>query len=278
MAKGKAEKIKSVKITTPMGRLSYPFLNEPDSGREFSDNKYKTDFLIPKDIWKTEGKELKDAVLFVGREFFKDKTLELSDFKNPFKDTDKLEKYSSSDEVKNCVLLRCKSVYKPIVVGPHKTNGQWADLPEEERKKIKGGDYCKLVVAIYPYGTGDGGVTLGLNLVQFVKPGDSLGGGRAAALAQLEEIEIEPDEIDNEEKEVDDEEPKKEESKKKNKAPVKEDSDDSEDDSGESDDTGEESEDDDSEPSKKKRGQPAGTTKKKNEKINFDDDDEDDAF
>lgn len=273
MAKGKAEKIKSVTITTPMGRLSYPFLNEPDSGREFSDNKFKTDFLIPKDVWKAEGKELKDAVLFVGREFFKDKTLELSDFKNPFKDTDKLEKYSSSDEVKNCVLLRCKSVYKPIVVGPHKTNGQWADLPEEERKKIKGGDYCKLVVAIYPYGTGDGGVTLGLNLVQFVKPGDSLGGGRAAALAQLEEIEIEPDEIDtDEEKEVDDEEPKK-----KNKAPAKPASDDTEDDSGESDDTEEESSEDDSEPSKKKRGRPAGstaTTKKKNEKINFDDDED----
>jgi len=275
------KKAKAPKIVTPIGRLSYPYLNEPDSGRENSDNKYKTDLLIPKATWKAEGKTLKEAVLAVGREFYKDKSLELSDFANPFKDTDKLEKYSDIEEVKGCILIRCKSEFKPTLV-----NAQKEEMSEAQRKEIKGGDYARLVVAVYPYPNGEGGVTLGLNLVQFVKPGEAFGGGKAAALAQIDEIEIEPDDIDTEDSEEDEEEvpvrkPKKTPSSTKEyygRAPLKNGTDEDMDRkvAGEYDDE-DEDEDEEEEPAPKKKSKKAKPSKDKDEEEEFNFDDEDDG-
>lgn len=260
--KAPTKKTKAVKIVTPIGRLSYPYLNETDSGRENSDNKYKTDLLITKDVWKKEGKALKEAVLLVGRKFYKDKSLELSDFANPFKDTDVLKKYSDSKEIKGHILIRCKSEFLPIVV-----NAQKKELSDAERKQIKGGDYARLVVAVYPYPNGEGGVTLGLNLVQYVKPGEALGGGKAAALAQIDEIEIEPDDIDTEDEEEEEALPTR-----KPKKPVVED-----DDEEEADEEVEEEEDEEDEPApKKKPGRPAKKkpeVEEEEDEFSFDDDD-----
>lgn len=262
--KAPAKKSKAVKIVTPIGRLSYPYLNETDSGRENSDNKYKTDLLITKDVWKKEGKALKEAVLLVGRKFYKDKSLELSDFANPFKDTDVLKKYSDSKEIKGHILIRCKSEFLPIVV-----NAQKKELSDAERKQIKGGDYARLVVAVYPYPNGEGGVTLGLNLVQYVKPGAALGGGKAAALAQIDEIEIEPDDIDTE----DEEEEEAFAPKKKGKPPLH--LDEGEDDEDEDSEEVEEDEEDEPAP-KKKPGRPAKKkpeVEEEEDDFSFDDDD-----
>lgn len=196
----KKSKIHKLKIYTCKGILSYPQLTEPDEGREFSDGKYKTDFLISKADWKTSGKELRDAVLEVGRAYFKDRGLELSDFKNPFRDTDKMEKYSASPRVKGCILIRPKSDYKPVIV-----NAQREEMSESEVKAIKGGDIAHLVVVVYPYSTGDGGVTLGLNAVQWVQAGEALGGGAASTIAMIQEVEVDAEVIDPDEESEDEE-------------------------------------------------------------------------
>lgn len=198
----KKKKIKKVpnkiKVLTPPGTLSYPHLASPDEGKTNSDGKYKTDLLIKKADWKEKGKELRQAVLKVGRRHFGDENLQLKDFANPFKDTDALENYSENDRTKGCILLRAKTEYVPSVIGPDKE-----ELSEEDIAKIKGGDTARLVVEVYPYDNDEGGVTVGLNLVQFIQTGKALGQGNAAALALVDEID--PDDMDIDDPDTDDE-------------------------------------------------------------------------
>lgn len=204
-----------IRVKTPVGRFSYPYFANPDSGRAESDNKYKGDLLIPKSTWKTDpdAVKLRGAVLECGRKFYGDKNLELSDFNNPFKDTDKLEKYSSSEEIKGNILIRAKTEFPPVVVGPDKE-----EMNESEVKKIKGGDYGRFVVVVYPYSQKEGGITLGLTVVQYQKPGKALGGGAAASLAMIDEMEVDMEDLDEE---VEDDEDETEAPKKlKKKAKV----------------------------------------------------------
>lgn len=216
MPKKKAIKNK-MKVRTPVGILSYPSVVEPDTGREFSDNKYKTDLLIPKASWKTDpdAKKLRQAVLKVGRAHFKDDALELTDFNNPFKDTDKMKKYSADDKVKGHILISAKSEFPPVII-----NAQKKEIPEKDAKQIKGGDFARLVVVVYPYSAkGNDGVTLGLNLLQYYKEGDALGGGRAALIEMMDEMEVEAEDPDMEEndseEDLDDDDEEKPKSKKK---------------------------------------------------------------
>lgn len=178
-----------LKVVTPAGRLSFPYLTKPDTGRTYSDNKYKTDLLIPKAVWEKEGQKLIDAVLTVGRDFFGNPKLGLKDFKHPFKDTDKLEKID--EKQKGYVLIRAKTDNPPSIIGPNKnSSGAFADLSPEEVQKIKGGDWGRLQVTVYPYSQQGGGVTFALNVVQFWKPDEAFGGGKAANIAMMDEMEV----------------------------------------------------------------------------------------
>ena len=47
-------------VLTPKGRINYPYLVSPDTGREYSDDAYKLDFLIEKDLFI--GSELEKAI------------------------------------------------------------------------------------------------------------------------------------------------------------------------------------------------------------------------
>ncbi len=190
----KEKKDNKVKFTSPLGMFSFPYLAAPDSGRPESDNKHKVDLLIKKEVFKTEGKPMVEAVLQVAREYFGKPKIQLKDFKNPFQDMDTID--GVDERLKGHVRVRAKSEYQPLIVGADKQ-----ELSADEIKKIKGGDFGRIVGVAYPYSQQGGGVTIGLNLVQFARPGEALGQGRKAHLDMIDEIEVTLDDVETEEKE-----------------------------------------------------------------------------
>jgi len=188
--------VKKARMTlwTPPGRVSFPFFAAPDQGRQYSDNKYKADLLIKKEAFKTSGKALQAAVLDVGKQAFGPDFKFGGKWKTPFKDTDKDDKVVN-DIMKGCIMLRAKSTKAPMFIGPRKDpeTGRFPELTEEEILAIKGGDWCVFNVTVYPYDQSGGGITLGLNAVQFWKSDTGFGQGRSVLLTTANELEVELD-------------------------------------------------------------------------------------
>jgi hypothetical protein len=191
-------------LWTPAGRFSYPYLATPNTGGKYPDGAYKTDLLIPKPLFKEKGAALQAAVLKVGKEYFGDKFNFKGPWRHPFKDTDEDDK-TESDAMKNCILIRAKSgpqkdgtgriikpARQPMFIGPRMNAEKKFDpLTAEEIQNIKGGDWGLLNVTVYPYDQQGGGVTFGLNAVQFWKVGEGFGQGRSKLLETAEELEAE---------------------------------------------------------------------------------------
>lgn len=237
--------VKVVSLWTPAGRFSFPNLAYPDERPEYGDGAYSCDLLITKATFKEKGEDLKEAVLTVGRDAFGSKfDIKPGSLKprSPFKDTDKNEKIED-DRQKGCILLRAKaspnkrtgSARQPLVIGPRKDpeTGRFIPFTQEEIEAIKGGDWGFLQIGVFAYEQQGGGVTFGLNAVQFWKEGEAFGQGRSAILDTAEEHEVELDEPEDEEeprkktksKKVDldeDEEEDETPSKRKNKKDVEE--------------------------------------------------------
>lgn len=197
-------------LWTPAGRFSYPYLFSVDSGRQYSDDAYKTDLLIPKSVFKEKGRAIQDAVLKVGREYFGSAfDLKSGKYKIPFKDMDKDDSVEN-ELMKNCILIRAKSgprklkdgkvrpAVQPLIIGPRKgADGKFAQLSEAEIADIKGGDWGVLNITVYPYDQQGGGVTFGLNAVQFWKADEGFGQGRSKLVETAEELEAEIDAASN---------------------------------------------------------------------------------
>lgn len=190
-------------LWTPPGRVSYPYFASVDSGRQYSDDSYKTDLIIPKAIFKERGKELQAAVLKVGKEYFGDKFSFKGKWFIPFKDLDAAG--DTPEAMKNCIQIRAKSkpfgnkpARKPLFLAPRKNkDGKFPELTPEEVQNIKGGDWCVLNVTVFPYDQQGGGVSFGLNAVQFWKTDEGFGQGRSKLLETAEELEAEVDDVTN---------------------------------------------------------------------------------
>lgn len=183
---------KSVTLWTPPGRVSFPFFTGPDVGRQYSDDKYKGDLLVPKAIFKEKGKELQDAVLQVGRDKFGTKFKLLgSPYKTPFKDTDSTDSVAEP-ALRNAIMIRAKAKRQPMFIGPRKdSNGVFPALTSDEIAAIKGGDWVLFNVGVFTYEQQGGGVSLGLNAVQYWKAGEGFGQGRSQLINTAEELEEE---------------------------------------------------------------------------------------
>jgi len=193
-----ALKKKLIRIWTPPGIFSFPHFAAPDVGREYSNGKYRTDFFMKKETFKKEGQKLQEVVLQVGRDTFgSEYSFKPScKFKNPFKDSDKNEKVL--EQFKGCIVIKpngamdknTKKPVQPRIIGPRKgVDGRFPLLTVDEIAAIKGGDWGCLYVAVIPYFQQGGGITLGLNAVQFWKTGEAIGGGNSAFLESAEELE-----------------------------------------------------------------------------------------
>lgn len=201
-----ANKSLRISLWTPPGRLSFPKLASPNTTGLYDIGLYLTDFLITKETFKEKGKPLQQAVLDVGKAYFGETFSFKSKWRTPFKDTD-VEGVVKDEKLKGCILFTAKSSYKiidgkkvgdrPTFIGPRKdSKGKFPDLTGEEIARIKGGDWALLHVNIYAYSEGPGGVTLGLNAVQFWKPGEAFGGDRDTRIFETAaELEAELDDI-----------------------------------------------------------------------------------
>ena len=96
---------------------------------------------------------------------------------SPIKDGDKTKNKNGiplvekNAEYANHYIIRAATANKPVCVD--KNMSEILDT-----NVIYGGCYCKINLNAYAYASGSGGVTFGLNGVQFTADGDSFGGGR----------------------------------------------------------------------------------------------------
>lgn len=171
-------------IYTCRGTISFPYLSKPDTGRTYSDDKFKGDLIIDPETWKKEGKPMVDAILKVAEMHF-GKKLKITEFKSP------LTIMGAGDDVperfKNSIMLRAKSKFKPTGYGPNKVEGKFPELTPEQVAAIKGGDTLRLIVNLYGYSQSGGGIAAGLNGYQFIKVGDPMGQGKTRELSLLED-------------------------------------------------------------------------------------------
>lgn len=196
------EKSKGVYVNTPVGRFSFPYLWTPNTRFEADNVKLTTDFLIYTETLNSNPvemklfTELKEAVLFVGREFFKNDSLTLKDFKNPFnppKLTDNDAKITDPEQ-KGAIVIKAaftpnpeRGRIRPLILGPDKK--EWG---QEQIVKIKGGDWGRLNLSVFGYNAkGNTGVSFSLCIAQFWKEGKSFGGGGIQkSINMLSEMEI----------------------------------------------------------------------------------------
>ena len=208
-------------LKTPVERMLWLKLTDDQLERSQKNSKYKVKpggaLLIPKDVWKSDPlcKALRQAVLTCARDFFEDKNLALKDIKRkPFKDGDTMKQTYCHGHI----VLTASNVEFPHVIG----NKVSHELTEAERAKVKWGDYGRFVVNIFPYEGDPGGISAGLQLVQFSHPGEAIGGGAEAAISAVDDIQVNLDDLDELSGDDDDDDDEEEEApKKKKKGSVK---------------------------------------------------------
>ena len=156
---------------TPVCRLVFPYLAEPKPlGAEIHAGKYTCLVLIKKDL--DVEKDIRTAIKEASDEFFKGKVPSTAKF--PLKDGD--EKLDDDGNVIDMYArhwyLNLSSNKQPVFIGPLKQKLDQTNIAE-----IKGGDYVRVKVAFSGYDSaGNKGVGSYMNAIQFVRPGDPLGG------------------------------------------------------------------------------------------------------
>lgn len=173
-----AKDVYGSKLTTPIGRFSYPFVFErAKSLQEGKEGKYEITLLIP----KTEDiKALVAECERVAKEAFGAKFTGLSKLKHPpVRDGD--EK-GPEDPAFGHWIVRAKTGNKPLVVG--------ADRQIiGDKEQIYGGAYGRLSVTPASYSMPlSFGVTLYLNAVQKARDGERFGGGSVRAEDVFQEL------------------------------------------------------------------------------------------
>lgn len=256
--KAKVSVDKAVGYVTPVGRLLRVCILQPAKQDQYNDGtKFRVDIAWKKDKFKADplGIQLLKATLAVGKAFFKDQSLTLQDFKHPFLDGDE----SDWKPVEGCFFCRPSSQFQIAVCGPGGFEDKWS---ESQIRSIKAGDFARLVVNPFPYPTNGGGISFGVNALQFVQVGKALEGGNLKALKVFEEVEVDIDSLgfetaaDGEDDDEENEQPvtRKTSGNKAGKRVSQQDEDDdetqldiSDDDGDDSDSDGEESDSDDAE-------------------------------
>jgi hypothetical protein len=159
------------KMTTPTGRVSFPYVFEKAKAMEAGkEGKYEITLYIPKseDISK-----LRANLEKVAKEAFGAKFVSLEKLKHPpIKDGDEKD---PSDPAYGHWIIRAKSAKRPVVVDASRS-------PIESKEAIYGGCYGRINITPSSYAQQTGwGVTLYLNAVQKVKDGEKFGGGGVSA-------------------------------------------------------------------------------------------------
>lgn len=186
-------------IVTPVGRVSFPHLAEPERkgpGKPYADDKYKASLLLPKagtDFSLLRAKALECAQLAFGAGI-----KSLNDFAHPFRDGS--NRTNKEGEVlpgyEGCLYITCKSKDRPLVIGRAKEN--------IDPKEVYGGCKARFLVTAMSYTStenvrqADGtvkkeiirGVTFLLDAVQKIGDDTAFGSGKTKSVAAI------PDDLD----------------------------------------------------------------------------------
>lgn len=160
------------KLTTPVGRLSFPHLLKPSTEGQYASGKYETGFLIPK---SKDVKPMADAALTVARAAWPKKKFEsLADLAfEPIRDGDQMadDGDGKKETFRGHWYIRAKTSRKPGLVDAAGNN-------LEDGEEVYGGQRARLSLAPFSYETaGKPGVTWMLRNVQIVGGGERFGGG-----------------------------------------------------------------------------------------------------
>ena len=169
---------KSIKLQTPVFRVSWPALFEPTSF-EGSDPRYQVTCIVPKDFDDTDHpdprgnnaklmKKLRNAIEEVGKEAFGKNWPKIKKkMKSPLirdgEDYEDKDGYGPDVE-----FFRIKSKNRPMVV-----NKKIQPIDEDD---LYAGCYAVASVTVFPYFGYGGGVSIALGNVQKVADGDSFVG------------------------------------------------------------------------------------------------------
>lgn len=182
------QKEKSSILKFPILRFGYSSLLAPKAfrGDPKQTPKFHLDIMIPKEIWKTEDfcKEFRQEVLRVYEAGSGKKGVKLNQIKHPAQDGDT----KNVDAYQNHILIRPKATSKPSVVDNFRN-----PMKDEQIALIKPGDYGVVVLSVYYYDNMGGGVAAGLEVVQFARPGEPIGGAnRTGLISSLEDLDDDP--------------------------------------------------------------------------------------
>ena len=185
--KKKMSSVFGEKMTTPTGRVSFPYVFEKAKSLEAGkEGKYEITLYIPKseDISK-----LRANLEKVAKEAFGAKFQSLEKLKHPpIKDGDDKD---PSDPAYGHWIVRAKSAKRPVVV-------DGARSPIESKDALYGGCFGRINITPASYAIPTGwGVTLYLNAVQKVKDGERFGGGGVSAEEVFEALSVDSNEDDN---------------------------------------------------------------------------------
>lgn len=171
------------KLTTPTGRVSFPYVFEKAKSMEAGkEGKYEITLYIPK---SEDISHIRKTLENVCKEAFGAKFVSLEKLKHPpIKDGDEKD---PSDPAYGHWIIRAKSSKRPVVVDGSRSN-------IESKEAIYGGCFGRINVTPASYSIPTGfGVTLYLNAVQKVKDGERFGGGGVSAEEVFESLSVEED-------------------------------------------------------------------------------------
>lgn len=183
MAKQAKQKKESIRVLTPMFRVSFPTLDKPKSNFKNQEPVYSIQMLFPKDADLTEMKKAANKAAI--NKWGADKTEWPENRRSPFKDGNKkkLENY------KDMIVVEARTKLKPGIVDK--------DLNEIlDVKEVYAGCWCRATLTCYAYEQGENaGVSFGLQNVQKVKDGPAFS-GKKNAKDDFEAIDLGDDDDD----------------------------------------------------------------------------------
>lgn len=187
--------------TTPKGIMSYPVLHEPRTTQDDREQ-YSCDLYVSKEDLAGEKGQKFMSVYNEALDFY---GIDEADLEYPpIIDMD--EEEDCPEFAEGCYRIRAKNkLVKPAVVDRKKD-----ELDEEDVAAIKGGDIGKLLVSPYKYvWQKKDGIGLALEAVMYIEEGEPLGGGSAArmsAIAEMDDEELDDEEFEESSEEVEAEE------------------------------------------------------------------------
>jgi len=134
-----ADKQKQPKVTfvTPVGVAAYAYFHAPDTGKQYSNNKYKGDLVLEGDVdLSAFEQKCRDHLLAVYP------NADMSDIGLPFKSGDD----HKNEEFHGKIIFKASSKYAPQVVDAKKN-------PLKGKIQARSGDRVRYVVALYAYET-----------------------------------------------------------------------------------------------------------------------------